>query len=90
MSVVRALGRVVDTDITLQEWAASLPSHLQFTEDNLDTHTTMFETSSNSGAWCFCFMHALHPCCHLGILEVRFVPLSVSSEDVIPRSRKRN
>ncbi|RDX54253.1 hypothetical protein OH76DRAFT_1398573 [Lentinus brumalis] len=53
----------------LDEWAASLPSHLQFTEDNLETQITMFETSSNSGAWCFCFMHALHPCCHLAILE---------------------
>ncbi|RPD64404.1 hypothetical protein L226DRAFT_460309 [Lentinus tigrinus ALCF2SS1-7] len=53
----------------LDEWAASLPSHLQFTEDNLDTQITMFETSSNSGAWCFCFIHALHPCCHLAILE---------------------
>ena len=31
----------------------------------------MFETSSNSGAWCFCFMHAMYPCCYLAMLEVR-------------------
>ncbi|KAI0641962.1 hypothetical protein C8Q79DRAFT_918638 [Trametes meyenii] len=53
----------------LDEWAASLPGHLQFTDENLETQVSMFETSSNSGAWCYCFMHAMHPCCYLAILE---------------------
>ena len=54
-----------------QEWVASLPSHLQFTEENLDTQVAMFDTSSTSGAWCYCFMHAMHPCCYLAVREVR-------------------
>ncbi|KAI0731167.1 hypothetical protein C8Q76DRAFT_612938 [Earliella scabrosa] len=53
----------------LEDWVASLPSHLQFTEENLETQVTMFETSSNSGAWSFCFMHAMYPCCYLAVLE---------------------
>ncbi|TBU43512.1 hypothetical protein BD309DRAFT_864118 [Dichomitus squalens] len=53
----------------LEDWHASLPSHLQFTEDNLETQVTMFETSSNSGAWSFCFMHAMYPCCYLAVHE---------------------
>ena len=59
------------TNATAQEWHASLPSHLQFNEENLETQVTMFETSSNSGAWSFCFMHAMYPCCYLAVLEVR-------------------
>ncbi|OBZ73774.1 hypothetical protein A0H81_06057 [Grifola frondosa] len=53
----------------LQDWEASLPAHLQFTEDNLEQQVAMFDTSSNTGAWCFCFMHVLHPCCFLAVLE---------------------
>ncbi|KAJ8495229.1 hypothetical protein ONZ51_g1801 [Trametes cubensis] len=53
----------------LQAWVDSLPSHLQFTDENLETQVAMFETSSNSGAWCYCFMHAMYPCCYLAILE---------------------
>ncbi|KAI0352304.1 hypothetical protein OH77DRAFT_1485643, partial [Trametes cingulata] len=54
---------------SLDAWVESLPGHLQFTEENLETQVAMFETSSNSGAWCYCFMHAMYPCCYLGILE---------------------
>ncbi|CCM02433.1 uncharacterized protein FIBRA_04532 [Fibroporia radiculosa] len=54
---------------TLDAWAESLPAHLRFSEENLEKQTTMFETSSNTGAWCFCFMHALHPCCWLALEE---------------------
>ncbi|PIL24975.1 transcription factor [Ganoderma sinense ZZ0214-1] len=53
----------------LESWHASLPSHLQFNEENLETQVTMFETSSNSGAWSFCFMHAMYACCYLAVLE---------------------
>ena len=50
---------------------ASLPAHLEFSEENVEQQLMMFETSSNTGAWCFCFMHAMHPCCFLALLEVR-------------------
>ncbi|KAH9839837.1 uncharacterized protein C8Q71DRAFT_830386 [Rhodofomes roseus] len=53
----------------LDNWLASLPQHLQFSEDNVQKQIDMFETSSNTGAWCFCFMHALYPCCYLAFLE---------------------
>ncbi|CAL1714711.1 unnamed protein product [Somion occarium] len=50
-------------------WTNSLPDHLRFTEENLDKQLEMFETSSNTGAWCFCFMHVLHPCLVLSLVE---------------------
>ncbi|KAM5534191.1 hypothetical protein V8D89_012098, partial [Ganoderma adspersum] len=53
----------------LESWHASLPGHLQFNEENLETQVTMFETLSNSGAWSFCFMHAMYACCYLAVLE---------------------
>ncbi|KAI0760825.1 hypothetical protein C8Q74DRAFT_1208215, partial [Fomes fomentarius] len=53
----------------LEDWVASLPNHLQFNDENLETQITMFETSSNSGAWCFSFMHAMYSCCSLSLLE---------------------
>ncbi|EMD39062.1 hypothetical protein CERSUDRAFT_112754 [Gelatoporia subvermispora B] len=53
----------------LDEWVASLSGQLVFSEDNLEKQLAMFETSSNSGAWCFCFMHVLHPCAYLSVLE---------------------
>lgn len=36
----------------------------------------MFETPSNSAAWCYCFMHVLYPLCYLSLLEVRRHALS--------------
>lgn len=52
-------------------WVASLPGHLQFNEENLESQVAMFDTSSNSGAWCYCFIHAIYPCAYLALLEVR-------------------
>lgn len=66
----------------LEGWHASLPSHLQFNEENLETQVTMFETSSNSGAWSFCFTHAMYACCYLAVLEVcrgMFLPRCIST-----------
>ena len=37
----------------------------------------MFETSANSGAWCYCFIHAMYSCCYLAILEVRSPSASI-------------
>lgn len=42
------------------EWASSLPDHLQFSDQNLQVQKSMFETSSNTGAWCFCCMHVYY------------------------------
>lgn len=83
-----------------QAWLESLPAHLQFTEENLETQVAMFETSSNSGAWCYCFMHAMYPCCYLAILEVspqsvrggaRFPVIGSTMSDTagfVPRARE--
>ncbi|GBE86576.1 hypothetical protein SCP_0904550 [Sparassis crispa] len=53
----------------LDIWLSTLPGHLRFSEETLENQLSMFETGSNTGAWCFCFMHALHPCCFLALLE---------------------
>jgi hypothetical protein len=47
-------------NLSLQSWISSLPEHLRFSEENLQVQLSMFETSSNTGAWCFCCMHVLH------------------------------
>ncbi|ESK96435.1 zinc finger transcription factor 1 [Moniliophthora roreri MCA 2997] len=43
----------------LDEWSTYLPPQLQFTETNLNVQRSMFETSSNTSAWCFACVHAL-------------------------------
>jgi hypothetical protein len=43
-----------------QAWTASLPAHLQYSDDTLAEQLSMFETSSNSGAWCYCMMQIMH------------------------------
>lgn len=54
-----------------QVWLSTLPDHLRFSEDSLEKQISMFETSSNTGAWCYCFMHVLHPCFVLSLTDVR-------------------
>lgn len=53
-----------------QVWVDSLADHLRYSEANLEKQVDMFETSSNTGAWAFCFMHVLHPCLVLSMTEV--------------------
>ncbi|KDQ61762.1 hypothetical protein JAAARDRAFT_31242 [Jaapia argillacea MUCL 33604] len=62
---------LLDTVRTLECWASTLPEHLQFNEQNLQVQLSMFETSSNNGAWCYCFMHVEHASCILGINEFK-------------------
>lgn len=64
----------------VQNWQASLPQHLQFSDENVQKQVDMFETSSNTGAWCFCFMHALYPCCYLALLEVHSTAHNVNNQ----------
>ncbi|KAJ6581375.1 fungal-specific transcription factor domain-containing protein [Mycena capillaripes] len=47
-----------------EEWVSNLPDHLRFSEQNLQVQQSMFETSSNTGAWCFCCMHV----CYVGFV----------------------
>ncbi|PCH44218.1 hypothetical protein WOLCODRAFT_138836 [Wolfiporia cocos MD-104 SS10] len=54
---------------SLESWLESLPAHLRFTAENMEKQEAMFETSSNTGAWCYCFMHSLYPCCYLALAE---------------------
>ena len=54
----------------MQTWLASLPDHLSFSQENLEKQINMFETGANTGAWCFCFMHTLHPCFVLELTDV--------------------
>ncbi|KAJ7715362.1 hypothetical protein DFH07DRAFT_1015355 [Mycena maculata] len=51
------LSTLGDLEKRGEEWASSLPDHLRFSEQNLQVQHSMFETSSNTGAWCFCCMH---------------------------------
>jgi hypothetical protein len=45
------------TEREMSVWEATLPEHLKFTEDGLGLQLSMFETSANSGAWCWCMFH---------------------------------
>ncbi|KAK7686397.1 hypothetical protein QCA50_010621 [Cerrena zonata] len=60
---------VQETRRAVDIWADSIPDHLRLTEDNLEKQLEMFETSSNTGAWCFAFMHVLHACLILSLVE---------------------
>ncbi|EPQ56794.1 hypothetical protein GLOTRDRAFT_105364 [Gloeophyllum trabeum ATCC 11539] len=60
-----------ETEIQLDTWAQSLADHLRFNEQNVQLQVSMFETSSNTGAWCFFFMHAVHASCVLAINELK-------------------
>ncbi|KAH8093813.1 hypothetical protein BXZ70DRAFT_384818 [Cristinia sonorae] len=61
---------VNDVKKSVQIWTESLADHLRFSKANLERQVSMFETSSNTGAWAFCFMHVLHPCLILSMTEV--------------------
>ncbi|KAI0792118.1 hypothetical protein C8Q75DRAFT_714655 [Abortiporus biennis] len=53
----------------VETWVASLADHLRFSEETLEKQVSMFETSANTGAWCFCLMHVMHPCLVLSLLD---------------------
>ncbi|PFH51901.1 hypothetical protein AMATHDRAFT_58110 [Amanita thiersii Skay4041] len=62
---------VVETEERLQEWANSLPDHLRFSEQSLSVQQSMFETSSNNGAWCYCCMHVYYASCLVALNNAR-------------------
>ncbi|KAK0193873.1 hypothetical protein F5146DRAFT_1032915 [Armillaria mellea] len=55
----------------LDEWASALPTHLHFTNQCLTVQKSMFETSSNFGAWCYACIHVLHASCALALLVAK-------------------
>ncbi|KAK7012277.1 hypothetical protein R3P38DRAFT_3020492 [Favolaschia claudopus] len=62
-----------------EDWVATLPSNLQFSEENLQMQLAMFETSSNTGAWCFCVMHIYYAGMTLALHTARTAMTSYSA-----------
>ncbi|KAH7927830.1 hypothetical protein BV22DRAFT_244121 [Leucogyrophana mollusca] len=60
-----------EQDAALTAWSENLPDHLQWSDDNLSIQLSMFESDSNMGAWCFCFMHITHCSCIFGLNQAR-------------------
>ncbi|KDR80510.1 hypothetical protein GALMADRAFT_240800 [Galerina marginata CBS 339.88] len=66
-SVANLSGALQDTEQKMDEWERTLPEHLRFSEQSLQVQQSMFETSSNTGAWCWCSMHVYHASCVLAL-----------------------
>ncbi|RXW23992.1 hypothetical protein EST38_g1875 [Candolleomyces aberdarensis] len=62
---------LAEAEQQLEDWARTLPDHLRFSEECLDVQQSMFETSSNTGAWCWCCLHIYHAACALAINSAR-------------------
>ncbi|KAJ8695088.1 hypothetical protein PTI98_007706 [Pleurotus ostreatus] len=60
-----------EAEIALDSWANTLPDHLRFSEQSLQVQLSMFETSSNTGAWCYCMTHVLHASAALSLNAAR-------------------
>ncbi|GLB41808.1 putative fungal specific transcription factor [Lyophyllum shimeji] len=56
----KAGAALLDAEHMMESWLGSLPDHLRFSEQSLQVQQSMFETSSNTGAWAWCFMHVIH------------------------------
>ncbi|KAF9005931.1 fungal-specific transcription factor domain-containing protein [Cyathus striatus] len=62
---------LMEAEKEMEIWANSLPEHLRFSEQSLLVQQSMFETSSNTGAWCWCCMHVYHASCALALNMAR-------------------
>ncbi|KAJ3485539.1 hypothetical protein NLJ89_g11892 [Agrocybe chaxingu] len=51
---------LMEAENKMKEWDRTLPEHLRFSEQSLQVQQSMFETSSNTGAWCWCNIHIHH------------------------------
>ncbi|KAF9485498.1 hypothetical protein BDN70DRAFT_847808 [Pholiota conissans] len=58
-------GALMEAEQRMEEWDRTLPDHLRFSEESLQVQQSMFETSSNGGAWCWCCIHLYHASCAL-------------------------
>lgn len=64
-TTVLSSATLIDAEQKMDEWDRTLPDHLRFSEQSLLVQQSMFETSSNGGAWCWCSMHVYHASCAL-------------------------
>ncbi|CAK5273952.1 unnamed protein product [Mycena citricolor] len=75
-----SLSALTDLEKSGEDWVSNLPEALQFSEQNLQVQISMFETASNTGAWCFCYMHILFTglslALHSGKYLLSHVPVS--------------
>ncbi|EJD07627.1 uncharacterized protein FOMMEDRAFT_164553 [Fomitiporia mediterranea MF3/22] len=62
---------VLSCEQRLEQWVTSLADHLKYSSDNLQAQLSLWETGSNAGTWCYCFMHILHACAVLALSSVR-------------------
>ncbi|KAF8202552.1 fungal-specific transcription factor domain-containing protein [Pholiota molesta] len=58
-------GALMEAEQRMEDWDRTLPDHLRFSEESLQVQQSMFETSSNGGAWCWCCIHLYHASCAL-------------------------
>lgn len=63
-------GMVNDAEKALAIWDASLPDHLRFSEESLQLQLSMYDTSSNAGAWSYFMTHIIHTACVLMVYDV--------------------
>ncbi|KAJ7155539.1 fungal-specific transcription factor domain-containing protein [Mycena crocata] len=82
------LGTLSELEKRAEEWASSLPDHLRFSEQNLQVQQSMFETSSNTGAWCFCCMHVYYASLALALHVGKNYRLSHSGNTAVSISPK--
>ncbi|KAF8216361.1 fungal-specific transcription factor domain-containing protein [Mycena galopus ATCC 62051] len=71
-----------------EEWVSHLPDHLRFSEQNLQVQQSMFETSSNTGAWCFCCMHVYYVGFTLALHAARNNMMAYSMNSPAPISQR--
>ncbi|TDL24071.1 hypothetical protein BD410DRAFT_786763 [Rickenella mellea] len=62
---------IFDSESKLQAWVFGLADHLIFSRENLNQHMTLWETTSSTSAWCFCYMHILHAYCSLLVIDMK-------------------
>ncbi|KAJ7043487.1 fungal-specific transcription factor domain-containing protein [Mycena alexandri] len=82
------LSTLADLEKRGEEWVSSLPDALRFSEQNLQLQQSMFETSSNTGAWCFCCMHVYYAGFILALHVSRNSMLSYSIHSAAPISQR--
>ncbi|KAL0953614.1 hypothetical protein HGRIS_004821 [Hohenbuehelia grisea] len=73
---------LAEADAALQAWERTLAEQLLFSEDSLQVQLSMFETSSNMGAWCYCMMHVLHASAGLALNAARHRSQWAQRQDV--------
>ncbi|KAF8074981.1 hypothetical protein FPV67DRAFT_1475647 [Lyophyllum atratum] len=76
-----AAKALLDAEQMMDSWATSLPEHLRFSEQSLQVQQSMFETSSNTGAWAWCCMHVIHASSALALNLARQRPQRVPKSE---------